>query len=413
MLAHVEFRKSDARSDARELSELATSAGLLPQAHLHFRRRIPHPRLYFGTGQAEQLRESCEAHDVQLAVIGADLTPAQERNLEQQLQCRVLGRTGLILDIFAQRARSHEGKLQVEVAQLNYFSTRLVRGWSHLERQKGGIGLRGPGEKQLELDRRLLLGRLRTLRRRLTRLAQQRDRSRSRRRRDQVPQVALVGHTNVGKSTLCACLTGQQMYAADQWFATLDPTCRRMHLADGPEAVVSDTVGFIRRLPTELIEAFHSTLETVRESDLLLHVIDGSDPAHQEQAAHVRSVLAEIGAGEVPVIEVYNKADLARPAPDDPRLWVSAHTGAGMAALGARIVAHLRAGEERLLLRLPQGTGAVRAELYRTGRVLREVFSTEGDCEMELWLPAAQAGRFARFRVDGGAAPDVLPYAGS
>ena len=406
VLAHVDSR--DEASSARELAELATSAGLRPRAQLRFRRRLPHPRLYFGTGQTERLRASCAEHDVRLAVLGVDPTPAQERNLEQQLQCRVLGRTGLILDIFAQRARSHAGKLQVELAQLNYLSTRLVRGWSHLERQKGGIGLRGPGETQLELDRRLLIGRLRSLRRRLERLAQQRDRSRRRRRRDQVPQIALVGHTNAGKSTLCARLTGADLRGADQLFATLDPTCRRLHLPDGPEAVLSDTVGFIRRLPTELVEAFHSTLETVRESDLLLHVIDGADPEHPEQAAHVRAVLREIGAGSVPALDVYNKADRLRAPPARARLQVSARTGAGLDLLRARIRAQLRGAQARLRLRLPKGAYALRAELYRAGQVLREAFPEEGVCELELWLPRPQAERFAPFRIDAGDAPAIV-----
>ena len=390
-------------SEREEFVELARSAGLAPQAQLNFRRRSPHPRFYFGRGQAEQLRQCCARHDVRLAVVNAELSPSQERNLEAELECRVLGRTGLILDIFAQRARSHEGKLQVELAQLNYLSTRLVRGWGHLERQKGGIGLRGPGETQLELDRRLLTRRVQALRRRLAQVERQRNQSRARRRRARLFHVALVGYTNVGKSTLFNCLTGSDVPAADQLFATLDPTHRRLCLGRGREAVLSDTVGFIRDLPVELVRAFHSTLEELRECDLLLHVVDCSDARCTEHAMQVRRVLAQVGAEEVPVVEVYNKMDrlaLEMRHPDMPdRVWVSARTGAGMKELRAHLLQEVRVGESEVHLRLPVPAYPLRAELHRVGQVEEEWFTEQGECEMRLWLPLPELLRFERFRV--------------
>lgn len=388
-------------SEREEFIELARSAGLVPQARLDFRRRSPHPRFYFGRGQAEQLRQSCLQHGVRLAVVNTDLSPSQERNLEAELECRVLGRTGLILDIFAQRARSHEGKLQVELAQLNYLSTRLVRGWSHLERQKGGIGLRGPGETQLELDRRLLMRRVQALRRRLTRVERQRSQSRARRRQAQLFHVALVGYTNAGKSTLFNRLTGSDVPAADRLFATLDPTHRRLHLGRGRDAMLSDTVGFVRDLPVELVRAFHSTLEELCECDLLLHVIDGSDEKGAERAAEVRDVLAQIGAGRVPVIEAYNKADLLEPgmrmsARSGP-VRLSALTGAGIEALQAQLLQAVQARESKVHLRLPVSAYSLRAELYRVGQVEEERFTEQGECEMRLWLPPSCLPRFEKF----------------
>lgn len=405
MLVHVAVGANPQAEDSgrEEFIELARSAGLEPQAQLDFRRRSPHPRFYFGRGQAEQLRQSCARHGVRLAVVDTDLSPSQERNLEAELECRVLGRTGLILDIFAQRARSHEGKLQVELAQLNYLSTRLVRGWSHLERQKGGIGLRGPGETQLESDRRLLTRRVKTLRQRLRLVERQRSQSRARRHRARLFHVALVGYTNAGKSTLFNRLTGSDVPAADQLFATLDPTHRRLRLGKGRDAVLSDTVGFVRDLPVELVRAFHSTLEELRECDLLLHVIDGSDERSAEHAAQVRKVLAQIGAEKVPVIEVYNKTDRLAPGmqmPEVPgRVWLSARTGAGVDALRARLLREIQAGESEVRLRLPVSAYPLRAELHRVGQVEEETFTEQGECEMRLWLSSSSLPRFEKFRV--------------
>ena len=390
-------------SEREEFIELARSAGLVPQAQLNFRRRSPHPRFYFGRGQAGQLRQSCVQHGVPLAVVNTDLSPSQERNLEAELECRVLGRTGLILDIFAQRARSHEGKLQVELAQLNYLSARLVRGWSHLERQKGGIGLRGPGETQLESDRRLLTRRVQTLRQRLRLVERQRKQSRVRRRRARLFHVALVGYTNAGKSTLFNCLTGSDVPTANQLFATLDPTHRRLRLDKGRDAVLSDTVGFVRDLPVELVRAFHSTLEELRECDLLLHVIDCSDERSAEHAAQVRKVLTQIGAEKVPVIEVHNKVDRlasGRRIPKVPdRVWLSARTGTGVETLRGRLLQEIQAGESEIHLRLPVSAYPLRAELHRVGQVEEERFTEQGECEMRLWLPSSYLPRFERFQI--------------
>ena len=412
VLVHAELGRPDAAAEAeREFAELAASAGLAPRAALRFRRRAPHRRLYFGPGQAGRLRDCVRERGVRLAVLDADPSPGQERNLERELECRVLGRTGLILDIFAQRARSHEGKLQVELAQLSYLATRLVRGWSHLERQKGGIGLRGPGETQLELDRRLLTRRLQNLRRRLEQVARQRRQSRARRRRMRLPQVALVGYTNAGKSTLFNRLTGSDELAADRPFATLDPTCRRLRLPGGPELALSDTVGFIRALPPELVRAFHSTLESVRECDLLLHVIDRADEEYAPRAACVRAVLGEIGAGRVPLLEVHNKADLlaaAAPRANGAGVWLSARTGQGVAELLERMRAHLLRAQSRVRLRLPRASFPLRAELYRVGQVEGERYTERGECELSLWLAPPQLARFARFRVPAAAAPGRL-----
>ena len=407
VLVHVDTAPfaRDTQADHEEFVELAHSAGLQPQTQHQLRRRTPHPRFYFGPGQAEKLHESCMAHDVRLLALNVDLSPSQERNLEERLQCRVLGRTGLILDIFAQRARSHEGKLQVELAQLTYLSTRLVRGWSHLERQKGGIGLRGPGETQLELDRRLLTRRLQTLRHRLVQVESQRRQSRMRRQREDWFHVTLVGYTNAGKSTLFNYLTGSDVSVQDKLFATLDPTHRRLPLAQGPATILSDTVGFIQGLPMELVRAFHSTLEEVRDCDLLLHVIDRSDPEYEQRVVRVRDTLGQIGAAEVPVLEVYNKTDRLPEGSEPPakesagRVWISARTGEGTKALCERIAQSAMARSSRAYLRLPADAYPLRAELHRLGQVEAEWFTETGECEMRLWLPQSRLEKYAQFRV--------------
>ena len=310
VLVSLDFGDADFRAKAAELRELALSAGLSVSATVEGRRQRPDPATFAGRGKVAEIGETAAAHGAELVVFDHELSPAQERNLERALQCRVIDRVSLILDIFAQRARSHEGKLQVELAQLEHLATRLVRGWTHLERQRGGIGLRGPGETQLETDRRLLGKRVKVLKEKLAAVRRQREVQRRARRRAQVFSVALVGYTNAGKSTLFNALTQAEAYAADQLFATLDTTTRKLRLPSGGEAVLSDTVGFIRDLPTTLVAAFRATLEETVQADLLLHVVDGSSAEMQDQIDEVNRVLAEIGAGEVPQILVLNKTDL-------------------------------------------------------------------------------------------------------
>src|ERR1700675_4307226 len=286
-LVGIDFGKIDFEASLEELSLLAQSAGATPLVTLTGRRSSPDAKMFVGSGKAEELRLACEANDIELVIFNHALAPAQQRNLEQALNRRVIDRTSLILDIFAQRARSHEGKLQVELAQLQYLSTRLIRAWTHLERQKGGIGLRGPGETQLETDRRIIAQRVRVLTRRLAKIQQQRETGRQTRAEIPVPSLALVGYTNAGKSTLFRALTGADAYVADQLFATLDPTVRRITLPGGTAVVAADTVGFIRELPHELVAAFQSTLTEAREATLLLHVVDASDPRRDDHIAQV------------------------------------------------------------------------------------------------------------------------------
>ncbi len=347
ILVHLGIGSRATEQDLSEFTALARSAGAIPVATIGGYRQRPDPRLFVGSGKAEQIRAAAREHDADLVLFDHALKPSQERNLEEVIERRVLDRSGLILDIFAQRARSFEGKLEVELAQLKHLATRLVRGWTHLERQKGGIGLRGPGETQLETDRRLLANRIRTVTKRLERVQTQRDTSRKARREVPVPTVALVGYTNAGKSTLFNALTGAGAYVADQLFATLDPTVRRLRLPHGGAAVLADTVGFVRDLPHELVAAFRSTLQETRDASLLLHVIDASDPQRLERIDQVNGVLESIGAGEIPQIEVFNKIDCLDPgAPVGPaasdtvategplsRVWISATRAQGLESL--------------------------------------------------------------------------------
>ncbi len=338
VLVSLDFGDDDFAESTAELVQLAQSAGLVVAAVLQGKRQRPDPALYAGSGKVGELALLLERTGAQLAIFNHELSPAQERNLEKRLGCRVVDRVSLILDIFAQRAHSHEGKLQVELAQLGHLATRLVRGWTHLERQKGGIGLRGPGETQLETDRRLLGKRVKLLKDKLARFGSQRDVQRRARRRASVLSVSLVGYTNAGKSTLFNALTRADAYAADQLFATLDTTTRRVHLPNGAAAVLSDTVGFIRRLPHSLVAAFRATLEEAVQADLLLHVIDAGSTVRDAQIAAVNAVLAEIGAAHLPQLLVYNKIDLMDAAPRLERdeygkihaLWISARTRAGL-----------------------------------------------------------------------------------
>ena len=341
VLVSLDFGGDDYAETTAELQELAGSAGLKTAAVLGGRRARPDPTLFAGRGKVEELAGLLAENAASLVIFNHELSPAQQRNLERRLQCRVVDRVSLILDIFAQRARSHEGKLQVELAQLEHLVTRLVRGWTHLERQRGGIGLRGPGETQLETDRRLIAKRVKLLKDKLGKLAVRRAVQRRARRRGSVFSVSLVGYTNAGKSTLFNRLARADVYAADQLFATLDTTTRRVHLPGGAPLVLSDTVGFIRQLPHTLVAAFRATLEEAVQADLLLHVVDSASAAREAQVAAVNAVLAEIGADHIPQLRVYNKIDLSGFTPRVERdeydricgVWVSAATGAGLDVL--------------------------------------------------------------------------------
>jgi GTPase len=394
-----------------EFGDLARSAGAQVVALLNARIDKPSPATLIGSGKLEEVRAACDATGADLVLVNHHLSPVQERNLEKALERRVVDRTGLILDIFAMRARSHEGKLQVELAQLRHMATRLVRGWTHLERQRGGsIGLRGPGETQLETDRRLLQKRVDQLQKRLEKVEVQRDQMRRARLRSELPRVALVGYTNAGKSTLFNALTGADAYAADQLFATLDPTVRRIPLPTG-DAILADTVGFVRDLPHELVAAFRSTLGEARDADLLLHVIDASDPLRDERIAQVDEVLAEVGAGDIPQLLVHNKIDRidgAAPRHDGSgaveagelgqaireQVWISARDGLGLDllrdALGARLGLRRIAGE----LCLGNEAGRLRARLHELGAVRAESHD-DGGWRMELDLAESDAQRLA------------------
>lgn len=339
ILVNVDFRAAGIREELDEFCELARSAGVEPVAVVSGSRQSPDPKYFVGSGKAEEIRACVESMKADVVLINHAISPGQERNLERLLQCRVLDRVGLILDIFAQRAHSFEGKLQVELAQLRHLSTRLVRGWTHLERQKGGIGLRGPGETQLETDRRLVAERIKQLNKRLEKVGGQRDGRRKARRKAAIKTVSLVGYTNAGKSTLFNRLTGATVYAADQLFATLDPTLRRVKLSGADPVILADTVGFIRHLPHNLVAAFRSTLEETSEAALLLHVIDAHNDKRHECIEQVSEVLKEIGADTIPCIEIYNKIDMLESCAPHvdydaegrvQRVWLSAATGAGL-----------------------------------------------------------------------------------
>ena len=392
------------REDLEEFEQLARSAGADPVATITGRRERPDSRYFVGSGKAQEIAASARAENAALILFDHPLSPSQQRNLERLSGVRVLDRSGLILDIFARRARSFEGKLEVELAQLKHQASRLVRGWTHLERQKGGIGMRGgPGETQLETDRRLLNARMRSVSHRLERLKQQRDTGRSARAQIPVPSVALVGYTNAGKSTLFNALTGSDVYIADQLFATLDPTVRRLSLPGGAPVVLADTVGFIRELPHELVAAFQSTLQEAREAHLLLHVVDASDPRRDEHQQQVGAVLEEIGAGAIPQLRVYNKIDrlgldakLERGADGRPSaVWISAAGGLGLDLLRTAISERLDLCVQRLWMHLPPASGALRARLYAAGVVRDERTLADGAIEVLVELPATELAGWA------------------
>ena len=390
--------------DLQEFTQLAVSAGALPVATVTGRRERPDPRYFLGSGKAQELRDVAHASDADVILVDHALSPSQERNLEQLIERRVLDRNSLILDIFAQRARSFEGKLEVELAQLKHIASRLVRGWTHLERQKGGIGLRGPGETQLETDRRIIAQRVRVLTRRLARIQQQRETGRHTRAEIPVPSLALVGYTNAGKSTLFRALTGADAYVADQLFATLDPTVRRMTLPGGTAVVVADTVGFIRELPHELVAAFQSTLTETRGATLLLHVVDASNPRRDDQIAQVNEVLAEIGASEIPQILLYNKIDRLESTPRidrDPSgrataVWISAQERLGLELLSRAVAERLARFARRARLKVAAGAGALRSRLYAAQAVRAESSAEDGSMELSVELPDLELLELAR-----------------
>jgi GTP-binding protein HflX len=404
ILVHASPEGAPDETEREEFVELARSAGADIVDQIVSARRRPDPRNFIGKGKLDEVSASIEQNNAELVISSAALTPSQERNLERRLKCRVLDRAGLILDIFAQRARSFEGKLQVELAQLGHLSTRLVRGWTHLERQKGGIGLRGPGETQLESDRRLIGARIRQLKVRLEQVDARRTMNRQNRVQAEVPTVALVGYTNAGKSTLFNALTDSSVYVKDQLFATLDPTVRRLELPNGREVVLADTVGFIRDLPHELIAAFRSTLQEAREADLILHLIDASDGNRWQRVRQVNSVLKQLDVDKVPQIRVYNKIDKLDRAPrvannlagEGRAAWISAATREGIPILLGAIGDRLQRKTLHGVMRLKPAQGRQRAKLFEIGAVLREEACEDGGWKLELKMAERDLQRFLK-----------------
>lgn len=409
VLVHLDFSNETNREDLAEFQELARSAAVEVVGIVEGTRQAPDPKFFAGTGKVEEIAAAIAANEADVVLFNHALSPRQQRNLEAELKCRVVDRTGVILDIFAQRARTHEGKLQVELAQLEYMSTRLIRGWTHLERQKGGIGLRGPGETQLETDRRLLRGRIKMLEQRLEKVRKQREQGRRARQRAEISTISLVGYTNAGKSSLFNRITDADVFAADQLFATLDPTLRSMELPDLGKVVLADTVGFIRHLPHKLIEAFRATLEETVGASLLLHVVDAADERRDENIEQVNLVLKEIQADKVPVLMVYNKIDLLgaeveNSAPFSARMdrneegipervWVSARTGAGMELLFDAIAERMGGSVVHEHLVLGPNHGKLRAALFEAGSVLSERYDDAGRQIVEVRLPKADFNR--------------------
>ena len=406
VLVHVVVTSGAEGEELEEFRELALSAQFEPVATLTASLREPNPKFLIGSGKLQEIRALVLEHQAELVLFNHGLSPSQERNIESELQCYVLDRTGLILDIFAQRARSHEGRLQVELAQLEHLSTRLVGGWTHLERQRGGIGVRGgPGETQIELDRRLLRLRIKQLTQRLQKVGKRRELNRNSRRKVPIPTVSLVGYTNAGKSSVFNQLTSAQVYAADQLFATLDPTLRRLELADAGAVILADTVGFIRHLPHSLVTAFQATLEETAQAGLLLHVVDAHSEQRHANIQQVNTVLQEIGAHQVPQLEVFNKIDLL---PDQQphlerdadgrvrRVWVSAATGAGLDLLRAAVAEFFSSGTQALVLCLPLSAGRLRAAVYTLGKVQCERVTDDNALLMELEIDSVNFAALRR-----------------
>ncbi|WP_036773351.1 ribosome rescue GTPase HflX [Photorhabdus australis] len=405
VVVHVFFSQDKDTGNLSEFESLVISAGVAPVQIVTGSRKAPHSKYFVGEGKAEEIAEAVKASSADVVLFNHALSPAQERNLERLCQCRVIDRTGVILDIFAQRARTHEGKLQVELAQLRHLSTRLIRGWTHLERQKGGIGLRGPGETQLETDRRLLRDKIRQILSRLSRVEKQREQGRQARNKADIPTVSLVGYTNAGKSSLFNCMTAAEVYAADQLFATLDPTLRRIEVADVGTAVLADTVGFIRHLPHDLVAAFKATLQETRQATLLLHVVDAVDNRIDENIAAVDSVLEEIDAHEIPVLLVMNKIDMLgdftpridRNEDNLPvRVWLSARTGEGIPLLLKALTERLSGEIAHYELRLPPEAGRLRSRFYQLRAIEKEWIEEDGKVGIEVRMPIVDWRRLCK-----------------